>query len=71
MGKKIFVLGFEIDLDDLGKRDRITQMGSAERRAAYSEEENPGGVYELDDWFVQFNASQINDEGYFWLTVKQ
>ena len=69
--KKIFVLGFEIDLDNLSKKTMLSNMCSEERRAVYEKEENPGGEYELNEWFNALNNDFIDTENYIWLPVEQ
>ena len=70
MNKKIFIAGFEIDLDNLGKCDELEKMGDLERKDAYYEEENPGGVYNIREFFDALNADEIDTENYIWLPIE-
>ena len=69
--RKIFVLGFEIDLDNISKCHKLERMNNEQRIAAYEKEENPGGEYELRDWFDELNGGFIDTENYDWVLVEQ
>lgn len=69
--KKIFIVGFEIDLDNLSKCQKLEKMTDSERKDAYYEEENPGGVYTLRDFFDALNNDEIDTENYIWLPIEQ
>ena len=72
MNEKILVIGFEIDIDDFGQKDRLDAMSNDELRHEYlecKEKGTAGPMYKLKDLFAMINGNCIDTENYLWYPI--